>query len=217
MGIANFIRATDSKAPVRSAFATAAVIAAAAALIAGCDGATIEINSDDGNTSVRSFGAGVHLTDSAKVQDVGLPLYPGAKPDKKEKSDGGSGSGGDSDSVNLSAWGGAFGFKLVVVSLESDDSPEKVAAFYQDKLAKYGTVLECNRNANGGKKKSLKLTKSDGKKRADGPITCDDATVNQEGLVYRAGTRNLQRAAAVQSRNGGSTFQLVMVEKRGLD
>lgn len=215
MRITNFIRATDSKAPLRSTFAAAVAIAAAAVLIAGCDGTAIEINSDDGNTSVRSFGAGVHLADSAKVQDVGLPLYPGAKPDKKKKSAGEIGS--DGDSVNLSAWGGAFGFKLVVVSLESDDSPEKVAAFYQDKLAKYGTVLECNRNANGGKKKSLKLTKSDDKKRADGPITCDDETVNQEGLVYRAGTRNLQRAAAVQSRNGGSTFQLVMVEKRGLD
>jgi hypothetical protein len=211
MRIANFIRAADSRAPVGSTFAAAVAIAAAAALIAGCDGVTIEVNSDDGNTSVRSFGAGVHLTDSAKVQDVGLPLYPGAKPDRKKKGD------GESDSVNLSAWGGAFGFKLVVVSLESDDSPEKVAAFYQDKLARYGTVLECKRDANGGKKKSLKLTKSDDKKRADGPITCDDETVNQEGLVYRAGTRNLQRAAAVQSRNGGSTFQLVMVEKRGLD
>jgi hypothetical protein len=211
MRIANFTKAADCKVDARSTFA-AAVAIAAAALIAGCDGTTIEISSDDGNTSVRSFGAGVHLTDSAKAQDVGLPLYPGAKPDKKKKN-----GENDTDSVNLSAWGGAFGFKLVVVSLESDDSPEKVAAFYQDKLAKYGTVLECNRNANGGKKKSLKLSKSDNKKRADGPITCDDDSINQEGLVYRAGTRNLQRAAAVQSRNGGSTFQLVMVEKRGLD
>jgi hypothetical protein len=183
------------------------------AVLAGCDGTTIEINSDDGNTSAQSFGAGVHLTDSAKAQDVGLPLYPGARPDRKKKTNGES----DTDSVNLSAWGGSFGFKLVVVSMESDDSAEKIAAFYQDKLAKYGTVLECNRDAAGSKKKSLKLSKSDGKKRADAPLTCNDETINQEGLVYRTGTQQLQRAAAVQSRNGGSTFQLVLVEKRGFD
>lgn len=215
MELVNVIKTTDANAPRRTktsvaAAAAAVTIAATVTLFAGCGATTIEINGDDGNVSVRSNGAGVHLTDQAKAEDIGLPLYPGAKPDKKNND-------GDSDSVNLSAWGGAFGFKLVVVSMKSEDSADKVAAFYQDKLARYGTVLECKRDAHASKKKSLKLSKSDDKKSADGPLTCEEDTIKQEGIVYRAGTRNLQRSAAVQSRNGGSTFQLVMVEKRGLD
>src|SRR5256884_3248140 len=40
-------------------------------------------------------------------------------------------------------WGNSFAFKLAVVTLNSNDSPQKVATFYKKALAKYGTVLDC--------------------------------------------------------------------------
>ncbi len=49
----------------------------------------------------------------------------------------------DSPAVQLGLWGGGSGFKLVVLKLESNDTPEKVAAFYRKALAKYGRVWNC--------------------------------------------------------------------------
>jgi len=68
----------------------------------------------------------------ADAKEVGLPLYPGARP-HQVKSD-------DSPAFQLGIWGGAWGFKLVVLKLGSNDPPERVATFYQKALAKYGRV-----------------------------------------------------------------------------
>src|SRR5208283_1278888 len=65
------------------------------------------------------------------AREVGLPLYPGARP-HQDKSD-------DSPKFQLGLWGGSWGFKLVVLKLETNDPPEKVTTFYHKALAKYGT------------------------------------------------------------------------------
>ena len=69
------------------------------------------------------------------TREVGLPLYPGARP-HQNKSD-------DSPKFQLGLWGGAWGLKLVVLKLESNDPPEKVSAFYHKALAKYDKVWNC--------------------------------------------------------------------------
>src|SRR5580693_6454760 len=78
---------------------------------------------------------GLVVKAQATAKDAGLPLYPGARPHKDDKD--------DSNAANLGLWGSSFGFKLVVLKMESSDSPEKVSAFYQKALGKYGTVLNC--------------------------------------------------------------------------
>jgi hypothetical protein len=80
--------------------------------------------------------AGIVFDAKAGARDVGLPIYPASRPHKDKTN--------DSPSVNMGLWGRGSGFKLAVMKMESDDSSEKVAAFYRKALAKYGKVLDCS-------------------------------------------------------------------------
>jgi hypothetical protein len=142
-------------------------------------------------------GAGIVLKTQATAKEVGLPLYPGAKPHKDSRS--------DSPAANLGLWGDTFGFKLVVMKMESADAPEKIAAFYQKALAKYGPVLDCSNGTTSGKKDSSKLT-------------CDDDDKAESGkLVFKSGSKEKQHVVGIQRNGSGSTFQLVYVEARDGD
>src|SRR5271154_3186201 len=98
-------------------------------------------NSKDDSFDVRSSVGDLHLGKDANAQKAGLPLYPGARP-KQEK---------DNDPINFGILSESFGFKVVVAKYESDDAPDKVIAYYRDKLKKkYGKVLECHTREHGG-------------------------------------------------------------------
>src|ERR1035437_687847 len=59
---------------------------------------------NDSSKKSNGTGAGVMVSKEATAKEVGLPLYPGAKPHKDENN--------DSTAAQLGLWGGAFGFKL---------------------------------------------------------------------------------------------------------
>jgi hypothetical protein len=141
--------------------------------------------------------AGIVFGKQATPKEVGLPVYPGAKPHKDEKD--------DSASVHMGIWGSTFGFKLAVMKMESNDAPEKIAEFYKKALAKYGTVLNCSDGSqkNGGKDSNK--------------LKCDDDKPEKGGMVFKAGTKEKQHVVAVQANGQGSLFQLVYVEARGDD
>ncbi len=80
-------------------------------------------------------GVELFFNAEASAKDVGLPLYPGARPQKDTED--------DSPSAKFGMWGNALAFKLAVLKLESSDPMDKIAAFYRKALAKYGTVLDC--------------------------------------------------------------------------
>ncbi len=142
-------------------------------------------------------GAGVTFSKQASAKEVGLPLYPGAKPHKDEKE--------DSPSVQMGIWGSAFGFKLAVMKLESNDAPEKIAEFYKKALANYGTVLNCP-------EPSQKPSAKDSNK-----LECGEDKPERGGLLFKAGTKEKQHLVGIQSNGQGSLFQLVYVEARGDD
>src|SRR5262249_27309468 len=119
--------------------------------------------------------AGIRFRLQASEKEVGLPVYPGAKPHRD--------SDGDSPSANLGVWGKAFGLKLVVMKMESGDAPKKVAAFYQKALAKYGKVMDCS---DGAKKQDS----ANGKSSPDA-LTCDDTPETGETLL-KSGTKGKQ-------------------------
>jgi hypothetical protein len=144
-------------------------------------------------------GAGVTFSKQATSKDVGLPVYPGAKPHKDEKD--------DSPSVQMGIWGSAFGFKLAVMKMESADAPEKIAEFYKKALAKYGTVLDCSDS-------SQKANAKD-KAGSSNKLDCGDDKPEKGGLLFKAGTKEKQHIAAIQPNGQGSLFQLVYVEARG--
>jgi len=155
----------------------------------------------NGGFNVQSPVGDLHLGKDADAQKAGFPLYPGARP-KHEK---------DNDPVNFGVLTESFGFKLVVAKYESDDAPDKIIAFYRDKLKKYGKVLECHTREHGGDTHSemsddehSKELKCEGDN--SGPVT-----------ELKVGTENNQHVVAVEPGDGhnGSTFALVYLHTRG--
>jgi hypothetical protein len=103
-------------------------------------------------------------------------------------------------------WGGSSGFKLAVLKLESNDAPEKVAAFYRKALAKYGKVLDC---ADSSKPM---IEKEKGK--SSNELGCEDERPENGELVLKAGTKEEQHVVGIEAKGGLTVFHLVYVEDR---
>jgi hypothetical protein len=141
--------------------------------------------------------AGLIVSARATAKEVGLPIYPGAVP-HKDKDD-------DSPAAKLGMWGNSSGFKLVVLKMESKDSPRKVADYYQKALGKYGAVLDCT---NAAQNQHAKDDKSE-------RLTCGDDKPDRGGMLFKAGTKARQHIVGVQPDGTRSTFQLIYIESRG--
>jgi hypothetical protein len=169
-------------------------------------------NSDDKSFDVRSSVGDLHVGKDADAGKAGLPLYPGARA-KREK---------DNDPVNFGLLMENFGLKLIVAKYDSDDGPEKIAAFYRDKLKKYGKVLECHaHDDNMGTD-----INSDDDKDGDDHHATDHQTkeLKCEGdntgpvMELKAGTEDDQHVVAIKPQDEQShstTFVIVYVHTRG--
>jgi hypothetical protein len=144
-------------------------------------------------------GAGLIVSAKATAKEAGLPIYPGARPHKDE--------GEKSSDLKMGLWGSTFGFKLVVLKMESNDPPEKVAAYYQKALAKYGTVLNCTNTSPAAADKD--------KNKSSKGLECGDDKPENGGQLFKAGTKEKQHIVGVQPNGQGSIFQLLYVESRG--
>jgi hypothetical protein len=162
----------------------------AALLAAGQSPDKQEKDKKDTNKSV-----GFILSQDATAKDVGLPVYPGAQR-RKDTDD-------ESSALQMGLWGGSSGFKLVVLKLQSDDSPEKVAAFYRKALAKYGQVLDC------GKSDSKHEKSGEGHSSA---LDCDADHPVDGGFTLKAGTKEKQHVVGVEPNGKHSYIALVLVE-----
>jgi hypothetical protein len=148
-----------------------------------------------------SAGAGIYFDAEPSAKDVGLPFYPGAHPhrDKDE----------NQSSVKFGLWGSSFAFKLAVVKLESSDSPQKVAAFYKQALAKYGTVLDCGASSSEARDKN--------ESRSSNQITCETDKPGPGEMTMKAGTKEKQHIVGIQPSGAGSILELVYVESPSSD
>ena len=161
---------------------------------------TIE-NKTEPKTERKGFSAGFDISDSANARQIGLPLYPGATASRDSEK--------ESAAANLAVWAGGFGAKLVVMKLETPDSPQKVAAYYQEALGKYGAVLDCSKASS---------TREDKKKSAnDNTLYCDNDKSAKNGQLYKAGTRNMQHIVGIEPYGAGSRFQLLYLEAKNSD
>jgi hypothetical protein len=142
--------------------------------------------------------AGLIVSARATAKEVGLPIYPGATPHQDPDKD-------NSSAANLGLWGNSFGFKLVVLKMESQDAPRRVADYYQKVLAKYGSVLDCTNPAPAAEN-------SDGK---SAKLTCGDDKPDKGGMLFKAGTKEKQHIVGVQPNGSGTIFQLLYIEARG--
>jgi hypothetical protein len=143
---------------------------------------------------------GFNLGKNASAKDVGLPIYPGARRRKDDSN--------DSSALNMGFSGGSMGFKLFVLKMESNDAPEKVAAFYRKALAKYGAVLDCSSGSAASGATDDKSSKK---------LTCEDEKPKASEISLKAGSKDKQHAVGIEPNGSGSTFHLVYVETKGTD
>lgn len=158
----------------------------------GKDGVSVTIQSKDTD-------AGLVIKTQATAKEVGLPLYPGSRPHKDSKD--------DSSGANLGLWGNTFGFKVIALKMESDDSQDKIAAFYQKALAKYGKVLDCTNNPQGTAEKD----------KSSDQLTCQDDRPDAGGRLFKAGTKRKQHMVGIKPGAHPIEFDLVYLEVRSDD
>ena len=156
--------------------------------------------SNSQQSSSDNDGIGFNLGKNASAKDVGLPIYPGARRHKDDTN--------DNSALNMGLWGGATGFKLFVLKMETTDAPEKVAGFYRKALAKYGTVLDCS---------SASSATSSTENKSSKKLACEDEKPKPNEISLKAGTKEKQHAVGIEPNGTGTTFQLVYIETKGTD
>jgi hypothetical protein len=158
----------------------------------------------DKNLDVRSPIGDLHLGKDADAQKAGLPLYPGARPQRKDNDDG--------DAVNLALATEKIGMNLIVAKYETNDPQEKVLAFYREKMKKYGKVLECH--STDDKSGFHSDDDKDDKKENSQPLKCEG---DNSGPVreLKVGTQDNQRIVAIEDPKSGkaTTFVIIYLRK----
>jgi len=162
----------------------------------------------DKKVDIQTPMGGLHVNEGADVRDVGLSVYPGAKPKPKDGND------GEEKSANVNLSFGNFGLKVVALEYLSDDAPDKVLAYYTNELKKYGKVLQCAGTSGSGAGADIHIGKSDDDSDS-GVLTCGDS--KGDGTELKVGTKANQHIVSVKPNGKGSDFALVYVRTRGKD
>lgn len=157
-------------------------------------------NGANNKVDIETPVGGLHVNEQADVRDTGLPVYPGARQKPKTND-------GDSKSANVNISSSFFGLKVVAVEYQSDDSPEKIIAFYQDQLKKYGSVIQCHTNRHGGDL-GFKVGSHSSEVKCEGD--------NSGNIVeLKVGMEDNQRLVSVEPNGKGTDFALVYIRAHG--
>lgn len=160
----------------------------------------------DKKVDIETPVGSLHVGNNADPADTGLPIYPGSR--QKQKTDNGEEKSGN---VNLSTSG--FGLKVVAVEFETDASPDKVIAYYQNQLKKFGNVLLCHTNKHHGE--SVEMHSRDDSKH-DHNLKCEGDN-SGEVVELKVGTDDNQHIVSIQPEGKGTDFAVVYVRTRDND
>jgi hypothetical protein len=171
---------------------------AALAFLAGCSVHEGRTASGEKKVDISTPFGNIKVNTDVDVKDTGLPVYPGAQRIEKLEND------RDAANVDISVAG--VGVKVVAIKYRSDDSPDKVLAFYRPKMKDFGgKFLECQQQG------FVTYNHVDDDKE----ITCDKGSHTGTDVELKAGTPDRQHIVAVKPSGSGSEFALVYVVKRG--
>jgi hypothetical protein len=197
-GVRNFSRGLMS---CHRAVSTVSLVALAAtlAILPACSIAVKDKEDKNGQTQVdiKSPVGDLHVSEQVDIRDAGLSVYPGAKPAPKED------SSDKSANVNISVPG--FQLKVVAAEFLSDDAPDKVIAYYDKELGKFGKPIQCH-GWNTGHMKA-----SGGDDAMSRPVSCSADDAIGESIELKVGTEGNQHLVSVKPNNKGSRFALVYV------
>ena len=171
---------------------------AALCLLPACS-ITANDKSADGekHVDIKSPVGDLHVSEEADIRDAGLTLYPGAKPAPKDNGD-------DKKSANVNLKMPGFSLKVVAAEFISDDAPDKITAYYDKELQKYGKPIQCHGAWNGGHKDY------DGKDDLSKPVSCG-SNGSGDSVELKVGTEGNQHIVSVKPNSQGSRFALVYV------
>jgi len=155
----------------------------------------------DKNVDIKTPFGGIQVNKDADVRDTGLPVYPGAKPKQK-------GDSPDERSANVDISTSAFGLKVVAVEYESEDTPAKLIAFYQDRMKQFGKVLECHSSGHNYNYRGNQHNNGSEELKCDGDN-------NGSTIELKAGTESNQHIVSIKPSGKGSDLGLVYVRVRG--
>ncbi len=181
-------------------------LAAALCLLAACSvNVRDKSNSKDGTTQVdiKSPVGDLHVDEQPDIAGSGLTVYPGAKPAPKDTT-------GDKKSANVNLSLPGFALKVVAAEFVSDDSPNKVIAYYNKELQRFGKPIQCQGRWTGGDV-GVEAGKHEGLSK---PVACRD-NGSGDSVEIKVGTEGNQHIAAVKPDGKGSRFALVYVRMHG--
>lgn len=158
-----------------------------------------EKNGEDKQVDINTPVGGIHVSKGVNPDEVGIPIYPGAK--LKEKDD------GDDKSANVNISGFGYGLKVVALDYESNDTPDKIVAFYKGQLKRYGDVIVCHTSS---LHVNTDVKKHDGESHE---LTCEGDS--GKDIELKVGTKENQHIVAVEPSGSGASFSLVYVRTHG--
>jgi hypothetical protein len=168
-------------------------------------------NQGDKKVDISTPVGAIHVSKEADVKNIGLAVYPGARPKEKEDAE------GEEKSANVNIATSFFGLKVVAQEFQSNDPPDKIVTFYSKELKKYGHVLQCRSSWKKANDYDIDIDDKDDNDKSEkssNQLTCEnDSSGNATEL--KVGTKDNQHLVAVQSEGKGSKFALVFVQVRG--
>jgi hypothetical protein len=186
------MRKTDFQIKSGIALATVAILLSSACSV----NVQKKENGQDKQVDIKTPMGSVHISKGVDAQDVGVVVYPGAR----LKQD-----GDESDrSANVSVSGFGYGVKVAALEYESSDAPDKIIAFYQDQLKKYGNVLVCHTGHF-----HVNTDLENDKHSNSHELACEGS--NGVDVELKVGTKENQHIVAIEPEGSGSKFSLVSV------
>jgi hypothetical protein len=169
-------------------------------LLAGCSIQVSDKDKGKEKVDIQTPIANLKVDTSPQSTDNGIPVYPGAKPREADKD-------GDKHRANVNIGGLGFGLKVIAAEYTTPDSPEKVKAYYEDKLKGFGDVLVCKgHTSDGGGDVHMNGNQDD-------KLTCKDAHGN--GWELKVGNQHNQHIVAIDPDGSGTRFGTVLVQIHG--
>ena len=178
---------------------TLVIAAIAALLLAACSVNVDDKDKKNPKVDIQTPLANLKVnTDEKAATENGIPVYPGAHLRPAEN--------GDNHAANINIGAVGFGLKVVAAEYETDDPPEKVKAFYQDKLKTFGDVLVCNGH-NGGSDVHMNSQGESGK------LSCKGT--HGDGWEIKAGSSEDEHLVSIEPHGSGTRFGTVLVQTHG--
>jgi hypothetical protein len=179
----------------------ALIVASLLLLLGACSINVDDKDKKDGKVDIQTPFANLKVDSSEKAADNGIPVYPGAHLRPKDND-------GDTHSANINIGAIGFGLKVIAAEYDTDDPPEKVKAFYQDKMKAFGTTLVCSGHS-GGSDVHISPHTDDNDKKLD----CSDTS--GDGWEIKAGTSDNEHLVSIEPHGSGTRFGTVLVQTHG--